>query len=197
MDRLDYKGLSCPQPVMETRKYLDEHPDAQDVCVVIDNKAASENVSRYLGSRGFQTKIREDGKNFQVTGSRTGDDCACETFDPRGIERTTLIMITHNTIGTGSKELGAKLMVSFVKTLDEIKDSLWRLVFVNEGVKLTVEGSETYPLLADLEKKGVSILVCGTCLDFFGLVDKQKAGQTTNMLDIMTSLQVAAKVINL
>jgi selenium metabolism protein YedF len=88
-------------------------------------------------------------------------------------------------------------MVSFVKTLGEIKDSLWRLVFVNEGVKLTVEGSETYPLLADLEKQGVSILVCGTCLDFFGLVEKAKAGQTTNMLDIMTSLQVAAKVITM
>ncbi|MFA6012421.1 MAG: sulfurtransferase-like selenium metabolism protein YedF [Desulfobacteraceae bacterium] len=197
MDRLDYTGLSCPQPVMETRKYLDEHPDAEAMCVVVDNKAASENVSRYLGSRGFQAEIRENGKNYQVTGSKTADDCACETFDPRTLERTTLVMITHNTMGTGSKELGAKLMVSFVKTLDEIKDSLWRLVFVNEGVKLTVEGSETYPLLADLEKQGVSILVCGTCLDFFGLVDKRKAGQTTNMLDIMTSLQVAAKVINM
>lgn len=197
MDRLDYRGMNCPQPVMETRKYLDEHPEATGLSVLVDNKAASENVSRYMGSRGFQAEVRQDGKDFQVTGSKQGEICACETFDPTDLERTTLVMITHNTIGTGSRELGEKLMVSFVKTLAEIKDSLWRLVFVNEGVKLTVEGSETYPMLAELEKQGVSILVCGTCLDFFNLVDRKKAGETTNMLDIMTSLQVAAKIINI
>ncbi len=197
MERLDFKGLNCPQPVMETRGHLDKHPGTRELCVAVDNRAASENVSRYLASRGFRTEIREDGKDFLVLGESTGETCECAVFDPANLERTTLVMITHNTIGTGSLELGAKLMVSFIKTLGEIKESLWRLVFVNEGVKLTVEGSETYPLLAELENQGVSILVCGTCLDFFGLVDKKKAGQTTNMLDIMTSLQVASKVINL
>ncbi len=197
MDHLDYKGLSCPQPVMETRNYLDAHPDVKAVSVTVDNKAASENVSRYLQTRGFQTEIRGEGNEFQVTGSKTGEACSCEVFDVSTVDRNTLIMITHNTMGSGSRELGERLMVNFIKTLAEIKDSLWRLVFVNEGVKLTVEGAETYPLLADLQKSGVSILVCGTCLDFFGLVDREKAGETTNMLDIMTSLQVAAKVINL
>ncbi len=197
MDQLDFRGMNCPQPVMETRGYLDKHPGTQALCVTVDNRAASENVSRYLASRGFQAEIRESGKDFQVLGNSTGEACECAVFDPANLERTTLIMITHNTIGTGSLELGAKLMASFIKTLGEIKESLWRLVFVNEGVKLTVEGTETYPLLAELESQGVSILVCGTCLDFFGLVDRKKAGQTTNMLDIMTSLQVASKVINI
>jgi len=41
----------------------------------------------------------------------------------------------------------------------------------------------------------VSILVCGTCLDFYGLLDQKKVGETTNMLDIVTSLQVAGKVV--
>ena len=197
MNRLDYKGLNCPQPVMETRKFLDEHPDTGSLCVVVDNKAASENVSRYLSTRGFRAEIKEDGRDFLVTGERAEACLACETFDVTVLEKSTLIMITHNTIGTGSLELGKKLMASFVKTLAEIKDSLWRLVFVNEGVTLTVEGSETYPVLRELEQQGVSILVCGTCLDFFNLVDKKKAGVTTNMLDIMTSLQIAAKVINI
>jgi selenium metabolism protein YedF len=106
-------------------------------------------------------------------------------------------MVAHNSLGSGNRELGEKLMLNFVKTLVEIKDSLWRLVFVNEGVKLTVEGTETLPFLKTLEDSGVSILVCGTCLEYFNLLEMKKVGITTNMLDIMTSLQVADKVINL
>jgi selenium metabolism protein YedF len=197
MDRLDCKGMNCPQPVMETRNYLDNNPGATGVRVVVDNKAASENVSRFLGSRGFLTEITGAAGEFQVTGTKEGENGECQIMEPGEMERNTLIMFVHNTIGTGNLELGAKLMLNFVKTLLEIKDSLWRLVFVNEGVKLTVEGTETYPILADLEKQGVSILVCGTCLDFFNLMEKKKAGATTNMLDIMTSLQMASKVINI
>ena len=75
-------------------------------------------------------------------------------------------------------------------------EGLWRLVFVNNGVKLTVEGAETVPLIQELEQAGVSVLVCGTCLTFFKLMDKKQVGETTNMLDIVTSMQVASKVIN-
>ena len=197
MNRLDFKGLNCPQPVVETKKYLDEHPDANPICVVVDNKAASENVSRFLSIRSFSTEIKEDNKEFHVIGTRTGDcaDCVIPELHPQG--KNTLVMFAHNTLGSGSRELGEKLMVNFIKTLAEIKDSLWRLVFVNEGVTLTVEGSETFAALKELESQGISILVCGTCLDYFKLLEFKKVGETTNMLDIMTSLQVAEKVINL
>ncbi len=71
------------------------------------------------------------------------------------------------------------------------------LVFVNNGVKLTIGGS---PVLEDLqvyEKEGLKILVCGTCLDHFKLLEKKQAGETTNMLDIVTPMQLADKVIAL
>lgn len=197
MEKLDFRGMNCPVPVMETRKYLDSQKGIEKVCVTVDNSAASENVSRYLASRGFQTEIHPIGNDYQVFGSSTGDDCKCEIMDTADFEKTTLVMITNNTIGSGSRELGEKLMVSFINTLSEIKDSLWRLVFLNEGVKLTVEGSSTYHALAELGNNGVSILVCGTCLEYFGLSDRKKAGLTTNMLDIMTSLQVASRVVNI
>ena len=76
-------------------------------------------------------------------------------------------------------------------------DELWRLVLVNNGVKLTIEDS---PVLEDLmayEKEGMTILVCGTCLTHFGLLEVKKVGVTTNMLDIVTSMQLADKVINI
>jgi selenium metabolism protein YedF len=87
-------------------------------------------------------------------------------------------------------------MVNFIKTLEEMGDELWRLVFVNNGVKLTIEDSEVLPALKELEADGIQILVCGTCLNYFDLLDKKQVGETTNMLDIVTAMQLADKVIN-
>lgn len=64
-------------------------------------------------------------------------------------------------------------------------------------MKLAVEGAETLPRLRELEAEGVGILVCGACLEKFGLFDKRQVGSTTNMVDIVTSMQVADKVISL
>ena len=106
-------------------------------------------------------------------------------------------MITNNCMGHGDDILGAKLMAAFVSTLKEMGDDLWRLVFVNNGVKLSVKDSPILSTLQDLENSGVHILVCGTCLTHFELLDKKEIGETTNMLDIVTSMQLATKVITI
>jgi peroxiredoxin family protein len=58
-----------------------------------------------------------------------------------------------------------------------------------------VPGSRCLEELQKLEESGVSILVCGTCLEFFGLTDKRAVGDVTNMLDVVTSFQLATKSI--
>jgi len=100
-------------------------------------------------------------------------------------------------MGHGDDELGAKLLLNFLKTLKEMGPELWRLVFVNNGVKLAIEGAEALPVLKELEGEGVTILVCGTCLNHFNLLEKKKVGETTNMLDIVTAMQLADSVINI
>ncbi|MBW1700249.1 MAG: DsrE family protein, partial [Deltaproteobacteria bacterium] len=65
----------------------------------------------------------------------------------------------------------------------------------NSGVKLTIAGAKTLPAIQQLEAQGISVLVCGTCLNHFNLLDQKRVGETTNMLDIVTSLQLADKVI--
>ena len=74
---------------------------------------------------------------------------------------------------------------------------LWRLVFVNNGVKLTIDGNEILTVLKEYEAAGLRILVCGTCLNHFNLLERKQVGETTNMLDIVTSLQLADKVISI
>ena len=108
-----------------------------------------------------------------------------------------MVMVATDRLGRGDDELGEKLMVNFIKTLKEMGDELWRLVLVNNGVKLTIDGSPVLADLKELNKYGVMILVCGTCLDHFHLLDKKEVGETTNMLDIVTAMQLADKVINI
>lgn len=108
-----------------------------------------------------------------------------------------MVMMTNDRMGAGDDDLGKKLAISFIKTLKELGDELWRLVFVNNGVKLTIDGA---PVLEDLqayEKDGLTILVCGTCLTHFDLLEAKKVGQTTNMLDIVTAMQLADKVVSI
>ena len=106
-------------------------------------------------------------------------------------------MISSQRIGKGDDELGQKLMISFIKTLKEMGNDLWRIVFVNHGVKFSTKNSAILEELKELESSGVDILVCGTCLTHLGLMEEKEIGETTNMLDIVTSMQLADKTINL
>lgn len=74
---------------------------------------------------------------------------------------------------------------------------LWRLVFVNNGVKLTIDGSDVLNDLKEFENRGLKILVCGTCLTRFNLLEAKKVRETTNMLDMVTAMQLADKVISI
>ena len=108
-----------------------------------------------------------------------------------------MVLISTDRLGFGDDELGRKLIISFIKTIKEMRDELWRLVLVNNGVKLTIAGSPVLEDLAAYQKDGLAVLVCGTCLSHFDLLEAKKVGETTNMLDIVTAMQLADKVINI
>jgi len=203
---LDCKGMTCPQPLMECRKCLEAGaPEALDVYV--DDEAALENVTRYLKSSGYAVSSRQDGRRW-VIGARleAGAPAGVSPADvadfpcpvpgqPEG--QRICVFLTSDVVGRGDDGLGAKLMLNFIKTLPEMGSDLWRVVMVNAAVKLATQDSPHLETLQALEAAGVSILVCGTCLDFYGLLQKKAVGQTTNMLDVVTSLQLASKVIDI
>ena len=109
----------------------------------------------------------------------------------------TLVLLATDSLGKGDEELGRKIVINFIRTVKEMGDDLWRLVLLNSGVKLAVEGSEVLPQLQELAGAGLGILVCGPCLKTFNLFEKRQVGELTSMLDIITSMQMADKVISL
>ena len=201
-DILDARGLACPAPVLMIKDAL-ENQGVSSLSVLVDNSAALENVSRFFKTKDFSVSSVEDGEGFLISASRNGGTPAPSSgpvvpHETAAAEKNRLmVMVATDRMGFGDDRLGRKLIVSFIKTLREMGDELWRLVFVNNGAKLTIDGS---PVLEDLlayENEGLTILVCGTCLDHFDLLAAKKVGQTTNMLDIVTAMQVADKVINI
>ena len=195
---LDCRGMACPQPVIKTREALERKPAS--VTVLVDNAPASENVRRLLEKSGYgpvNVEQREVSL-WAVCASAACAACAeAEAVIEAAGERAkrTLVFLSTETLGHGSDELGAKLMANFLLTLPEMGEDLWRVVMVNGGVKLASQPGRALDALKKLEEKGVSLLVCGTCLEYFGLLEQKQVGETTNMLDIVTSLDLADKVI--
>jgi len=196
---LDCRGLACPAPVLQTKQKI-EKENLFEINVIVDNQASKENVSRFLGSQKFEVSVEQRGPDYYVTGKRGTAGTVSEppaAPQPDTEKRKIMVMIATDRMGYGDDVLGKLLLISFIKTLAEMGDELWRLVFVNNGVKLTIGGSEVLDILKGYEKEGLTILVCGTCLNHFNLLDKKEVGVTTNMLDIVTAMQLADKVINI
>ena len=195
---LDCRGMACPQPVIKAREALEKKPAS--ITVLVDNAPASENVRRLLEKTGYAgvTVEQREPALWAVSASASCVACAeAEAVIEAADARTsrTLVFLSTDTLGHGSEELGAKLMANFLATLPEMRANLWRIVMVNGGVKLASQPGRALDALKKLEADGVSLLVCGTCLEHYGLLEAKQVGETTNMLDIVTSLDLADKVI--
>ena len=198
MREIDARGLACPAPVLQTKAAIEEaNPNV--IKVIVDNEASKQNVCRFLEFRNYEASIKDDGNDFLIIGKRkegVSPEVSAHEKSKTDVKKI-MVMLATDRMGFGDDELGLKLMISYIKTLKEMGPELWRLVFVNNGVKLTIKGSEVLSVLKGYEKDGLHIMVCGTCLTHFDLLDKKQVGETTNMLDIVTAMQLADKVINI
>ncbi|NJD60094.1 MAG: sulfurtransferase-like selenium metabolism protein YedF [Anaerolineales bacterium] len=109
----------------------------------------------------------------------------------------TVLLFTHNGLGHGEQALQHKLAGTYLKLLDEHNLLPGAICFYTEGVYLAVEGSPVIETLQSLERKGVPLILCSTCLNYYNIMDKVKVGIVGGMGDILEAQQRAAKVISL
>lgn len=193
---IDVRGLDCPKPVLETKKALDKK-EFDFLEIIVDNKAARDNVSRFLTKSGCEIKeVLENKSDFIIKvelgeGGKPGQKAIAEAAPAGG----KTLFISSNCMGAGSDELGAKLMQAFIFTLTELEELPERILFMNSGVKLCLKGAATLANLNKLSDGGVDILVCGTCLNFFGLSEQLAVGKVSNMYDIAGHLMEDGRVV--
>ena len=198
--KIDCRGLACPQPVLETKKAL-EAPGAGEILVLVDNPGSKENVRRFAESQGHQVSITEEKGVFELRIQKGKGKSESVEGKPEGIQGSLspdlVVFIDTDSLGRGSEELGRILMRSFLQTLEQSEVHPQKVILINSGVKLACEGSEVLEDLQELSAKGTEILSCGTCLDFFGMKKKLLVGRVSNMYEILNSLAGAGKVIKI
>lgn len=108
--------------------------------------------------------------------------------------KRVIFLVPAERIGHGSDELGGILVRSFLHTIKET-ESPSAIILANGGVKLATEGSPYLVALEEVSSRNVDIMVCGACLDFFGLKEKVRVGRICNMFEIISSCMEATSVI--
>jgi selenium metabolism protein YedF len=194
MSVVDCRGLACPQPVMTTKKALDQLKEGE-LLVIVDNAVSCNNVERFAQSQGCSVEVEQRGKDFSLR-IRKGRRRQ-ETEPPQEKEKVKKVVIYINShlMGGGDEALGSFLMKAFLKTLLDLETKPNRLILINSGVQLASEGSKVLDSLIALSEKGVEILSCGSCLDFYGLKGKLKVGVVSNMVEIIQSMMEADRLI--
>ena len=190
MKVLDCRGLACPEPVIQAKKAMEELGAGGTFSMELDSEASRENVRRFAESRGADVHIEEIPEGAFRLIITADEDTATGR---RG--SSPVVFVTGDTLGRGDDKLGRILMEGFINTLVEQDPVPDKILLMNSGVKLTVEGSPTLDVLGKLTDMGCEILVCGTCLDFFSLMDKLAVGTVSNMFDIQGELLKASSVV--
>lgn len=189
---IDARNMACPRPVVLTKKALE---NTNEVTTIVDNDVAKDNVSKLAQSEGCNVAVEQKDDGIYLTLKKQSSSSAKNDSQST---TGTVIFIGSDIIGRGENTaLGSLLMQSFLHTVGGFNSGPQTIIMMNSGVKLATSGSPALGELQQMEKQGIEILACGTCLDRLGLMDKVAAGQVSNMYTIAEAMMKATKVISL
>lgn len=189
MIKVNAIGEVCPKPVIMTKKALKEIENGI-VEVSVDNETSKENVEKMAREMGHIFETKQEDNIFVITITKEG-----EKKETSINEENIVIAIGSDKMGEGEEELGKILIKGFVYALTEAETLPKTVLLYNKGVLLASTFEDTIKDLKILEERGVEILSCGTCANFYHVQDKIKVGTLTNMYTILEKQMKATKVI--
>ena len=213
MKTVNARGKACPEPVILTKACVDQ--GEKEIEVLLDNPISASNVMRFLEGQGVGVQLKDDEGMLTITarlgvgegektpkapraapGPQAGAPASSGSSSASAAKETFSVLITARTLGRNDQELGEILMKSFLGTLVQGVSPV-AVALMNEGVKLALYDSSSCDHLKNLTEKGVTVLVCGTCVNHFQIADQIGAGIVSNMFEIVESLNKASKIITL
>lgn len=191
---VDARGLGCPTPVIKTKKALEAIVEG-NVLTIVDNEVAKENVTKLVKSMHYECHVVEDQGEFYIDITKKADvDANMQSSDNLF---DSAIFVGSDKLGSGDPDLGDILIKGYFYTLSEMDVVPKVIIFVNSGVRLATEDSKVLKDLKVLETKGVEIISCGTCLDFYQLTSQLAVGGISNMYTIVEHMNNCKKVIRI
>ncbi|MGL5635898.1 MAG: sulfurtransferase-like selenium metabolism protein YedF [Bacteroidales bacterium] len=201
MKTIDTRGLLCPAPLIQTKKALKEAQTGDRFEIILDNDTACSNVASYLRELGINCDVilEEKCQYIRLTvedevmdQSNKPETC---TIDDKGITQSYSVILKSTTMGEGDPELGTLLLRAFLNTLKENEVLPQYIILYNSGVKLAVNGTDSCNALIEMENKGVNVICCGTCVDFYDLKQQIGVGTISNMYKIIECSVNSSKLI--
>lgn len=194
MKTIDCRGQQCPQPVIQTRHAMLAEPGSA-LQILVDDQPCQDNVSRLAKTLGYGIKVHTEEKSIRL--ELTPGETAPAKQKMASTTGPTIIFIDSDQMGHGDPKLGQILMKNFIFTLIESDTTPDAIYCVNNGVKLTIGGSDVIEPLAELANRGVDIASCGLCLEFFEVKEALVVGRISNMLELVNALAGAGTIIRL
>ena len=201
MLKVNAMGDTCPIPVVKTKDAIRQlGADGGVVETLVDNEIAVQNLTKMAKQKGYGVESEKLGENeyrvVMTVGAGAdlpaeGEETVCVV--PAG-QKNTVVVVGADHMGEGEGELGKNLLKAFLYALSQQETLPRTILFYNGGAFLTCQGSLSLEDLKSMAERGVEILTCGTCLNFYGLTEKLAVGGVTNMYDIVEK-QMAADLI--
>ncbi|TLD95722.1 sulfurtransferase-like selenium metabolism protein YedF [Helicobacter jaachi] len=195
-------NLPCPEPVLKVKKALlgvNEHSLKLHSYEIIGNSPSSkENLMRFLSTEGFEFEVGfgRDEQFMIILKSKANK------HNKEGKDKILPKMMLIKSDRVGEGELGGMLIHGFIKSLLQTDVLPQKMLFVNRGVLLTtdnkeVENTEIVEVLKELEKQGVEIYSCGSCLSYFALTERLKVGMIGNAIEGVQNMLLSDSLISL
>lgn len=199
---VDTKGQLCPAPLIAAKKALKESVEGETFIVITDNKTAFDNLCRFLKDNKADIKSSESGGVWTLNVTKSSTDLVqpdveeyCASSIPHFQQGNYIVVISSDKMGEGDDELGYLLMINYIKALKDIDKLPRKIVFYNNGVKLATKSSPAIEHLRDLEKMGVELMLCATCVNYYCLDTVVGVGDVSNMYSIAEAMATADKII--
>lgn len=191
--QIDARGMACPQPVLMMKAELEKIEEGV-ITILVDNKGSSINVKNFCEANGHTVSVTEVDGYFKIDAAK-GYDCAIA--EEKANDENIVVFISTECIGSEEVELGKMLMKGFIGNLKNMDTLPKTIIFVNNSVKMLTLNEETIPLTKELVDRGVEVLACGACLEYFNITDKLAVGSVTDAYTVANKLFKADKIIRL
>jgi selenium metabolism protein YedF len=195
---IDARGQGCPKPVMLAEEALSRIGEGI-VEVLVDNEDSALNVSGFAAQNGMFAETRREGKDWKVRivkgyTCETGLETGMQSVEPKAEKKSILLVIGTDVMGR-EEELGKTLMKAFFETMKVYKQLPHTIFLLNTGVNLATIEADIVGLLKEIEKMGVEIYSCGTCLTKYNLESELKVGHRGTMNIVVEGMQDFEKVV--
>lgn len=198
----DTRGMQCPAPIIETKRALNESEKGETVQVLTDNGVSLSNLTRFLRDNKNEFSVVESQGFWTITITKTTVEPVkqkaeeyCSPEIPHFSQGNFIIAVSSDKMGTGDDELGSLLMENFVKAIKDMDHLPAKIVFYNRGVLLGSDDSPVSGHLKEIEKMGVSLCLCATCVNYYSLSEKIHIGTLSNMYEIAQAMASASNII--